>query len=225
MKILAVADEECAALWDYYRPGKLKDYDLILSCGDLKGEYLSFLVTMGHCPVLYVPGNHDGRYEKRPPEGCDCIDGRLVIYRGLRVLGLGGSCLYSGEKHQYTQRQMERRVHKLKKAIRAAGGVDIVVTHAAPRGVGDLDDLPHRGFSAFLSLLECYHPQYLLHGHVHMRYGQNIPREQEYAGTQVINCCERYTLEASPKKPFLPPSPLKRLFLRLFVKNLEILDA
>ena len=30
MKILTLADEECKALWDYYTPGKLKDYDLIL---------------------------------------------------------------------------------------------------------------------------------------------------------------------------------------------------
>ena len=34
MKILTVSDEECAALWDNYVPGRLKEYDLILSCGD-----------------------------------------------------------------------------------------------------------------------------------------------------------------------------------------------
>ncbi len=85
MKILAVADEECSALWDFYVPGRLKDYDLILSSGDLKASYLSFLVTMAKCPVMYVHGNHDTNYEHKPPEGCDCIDGRLVIYKGLWV--------------------------------------------------------------------------------------------------------------------------------------------
>ena len=59
MKILTVADEECPFLWDYYTPGKLSKYELILSSGDLKAEYLSFLVTMARCPVLYVHGNHD----------------------------------------------------------------------------------------------------------------------------------------------------------------------
>ena len=39
MKILAVSDEECAALWDHYVPGRLQGYDLILSCGDLKPDY------------------------------------------------------------------------------------------------------------------------------------------------------------------------------------------
>ena len=46
MKILALSDEECPALWEYYTPGKLDGFDLILSCGDLKADYLSFLVTM-----------------------------------------------------------------------------------------------------------------------------------------------------------------------------------
>ena len=67
MKILLVSDEEDKYLWDYYRPGRLAGIDLILSAGDLKAEYLSFLVTMANRPLLYVPGNHDGDYARRPP--------------------------------------------------------------------------------------------------------------------------------------------------------------
>ena len=67
MKILAISDEECSALWDYYTPGKLREYDLIISCGDLKADYLSFLVTVANIPVLYVHGNHDGGYLEYPP--------------------------------------------------------------------------------------------------------------------------------------------------------------
>ena len=78
MKILTLADVECKALWDYYTPGKLKDYDLILSCGDLKPAYLSFLVTMGKAPLFYVHGNHDDRYRETPPDGCECIEDRLM---------------------------------------------------------------------------------------------------------------------------------------------------
>ena len=70
MKILVVADEESTYLWDHYRPGMLKDYSMILSAGDLKASYLSFLVTMANRPLLYVHGNHDASYAYRPPEGC-----------------------------------------------------------------------------------------------------------------------------------------------------------
>ncbi len=224
MKILVVADEESVSLWDYYRPGKLKDYGLILSCGDLKPEYLSFLVTMANCPVFYIHGNHDGRYATKAPEGCDCAEDKLVIYKGLRILGLGGCCRYNDSPHQYTQRQMEKRVHKLQRAIRAAGGVDVVMTHTAPLGVGDQEDIPHRGFEAFLGLMEGWHPQYLCHGHIHLRYGMNIQRIREYADTKVVNCCGAYDLEIRPDGTLPKMTWLRRLYISWFVKNLHIMD-
>ena len=159
MKILLVSDEEDKYLWDFYKPGRLKDIDLILSAGDLKAEYLSFLVTMANRPLLYVPGNHDGGYAQRPPEGCQCIDGKLATVGGLRILGLGGSALYNGGPHQYTERQMRRRIHRLRLKLALAGGVDIVLTHAPVRGFGDEDNMTHRGFEAFLPLLDQYKPR------------------------------------------------------------------
>jgi len=224
MKILAVADEECLSLWDYYRPGCLADYELILSSGDLNAKYLSFLVTMARCPVMYVHGNHDHGYETEPPEGCDSIDGKLVVYKGIRILGLGGCLRYRNGSHQYSEREMQRRIRKLKQAIRLVGGVDIVLTHAAPLGVGDWDDRSHQGFASFLDLIDSYHPHYMLHGHVHLNYGQNIPRIREYAGTKVINCCKKYELEYDFPKMFCGLTSFQRLYARLFVKNLQIIS-
>ena len=195
MKILAVSDVECSALWGHYVPGKLDGYDLILSCGDLKAEYLSFLVTMAKCPVLYVHGNHDGRYEKRPPEGCDCIDDKLVVYNGIRILGLGGCRRYHPGPHQYTEQQMRKRIRKLRYTLWRAGGVDIVVTHAPAKGLGDDKDPAHWGFEALRELLDKYQPKVMLHGHVHLNYGQNVKRELSYGNTTVINATERSTWE------------------------------
>lgn len=195
MKILALSDEECPALYDYYVPGRLADYDLILSCGDLHASYLSFIVTMARAPVLYIHGNHDTGYDRAPPEGCDCIDDQLIVYKGLRILGLGGCYKYRPGPHQYTEGEMRKRIRKLKWQLWRHKGVDIVITHAPPKGVGDLDDAAHRGFEAFLELIDKYHPKYLLHGHIHLRYGTDKTREREYHGTQVINVSERYDLE------------------------------
>ena len=200
MKILLVSDEEDRFLWDYYTPGRLKGIDLILSAGDLKAEYLSFLVTMANRPLLYVPGNHDGGYAQRPPEGCQCIDGKLVTVGGLRILGLGGSALYNGGPHQYTEKQMRRRIHRLRLKLALAGGVDIVLTHAPVRGFGDEDNMTHRGFEAFLPLLDQYQPRYLVHGHIHQRYGANRPRCHQYGETTIVNATGRYILEF-PDKP------------------------
>ena len=195
MKILTISDEECGALWDYYTPGRLDGYDLIISCGDLSSHYLSFLVTMAKCPVVYVHGNHDGSYDQRPPEGCDCIDDHIVTFNGVRILGLGGCRRYHPGPHQYTEKQMRRRIARLRWKLWRMGGVDIVVSHAAPEGLGDADDRAHWGFAALRELIDKYQPKYLVHGHVHMSYGYNIPRELDHNGTKVINAYERYTIE------------------------------
>lgn len=202
MKILCVSDEECPALWTEYARNRLREYDLIISCGDLKSEYLSFLVTLARCPVLYVHGNHDVDYGKRPPEGCDCIDGKLVEYNGLRILGLGGCRRYHPGDHQYTERQMRRRIRKLRLPLWRTKGVDILVTHAPAEGLGDAKDAAHLGFGAFRDFLEKYRPQYMLHGHVHLRYEYGRERILSYGDTTIINVSERYELETgNPGRP------------------------
>ena len=195
MKILTLSDEECPALYDYYTPGKLDGYDLIISCGDLNAKYLSFIVTMARVPVLYVHGNHDTGYSRVPPEGCDCIDDQLIVYKGVRILGLGGCRKYHDGPHQYSEKEMQKRIRKLRWKLWRHKGVDIVVTHAPPAGVGDSDDPAHRGFETLLALIDKYHPKYLLHGHVHLNYGMDQTRVREYNGTTVINTCQRYDLE------------------------------
>lgn len=212
MKILTVSDEECPALWDYYVPGRLAGYDLILSCGDLNAKYLSFLVTMARCPLLYVHGNHDVNYNIVPPEGCDCIDGQIVMYNGLRILGLGGCRRYHRGAHQYTENEMRRRILKLRLQLTKLKGVDIVVTHAPPEGLGDADDPAHWGFAALRELLDQYHPQYLVHGHVHMAYGHNIPRVLEYGDTKIINACERFSFEIPDRE--VPPKQLGQVIYK-----------
>ncbi|MGN0354945.1 MAG: metallophosphoesterase [Muricoprocola sp.] len=191
MKILAIADEESKYLWDFYEEGKLDDIDLILSAGDLKPEYLSFLVTMGKAPVLYVHGNHDGKYSRKPPEGCICIDEDLYEFNGVRILGLGGSMCYSGGEHQYTEFQMQKRVVKLLLKIMLNGGFDILLTHAPAYGVNDGEDLPHRGFQIFRRLISRYKPKFFIHGHVHMSYGRKYKRYDRLDETNVINAYER----------------------------------
>ena len=195
MKLLLIADEENPLYWDYYRPGRLKDIDLILAAGDLKAEYLTFLVTMGRAPLLYVHGNHDKGYEKRPPEGCVCVDGDLVTVNGLRILGLGGCQLYNYGPHQYTEKQMARRIRKLRWKLFRSHGVDFVLTHAPPKGIGDAEDPAHRGFASFLTLMDRYHPRYLVHGHVHTRYGVRTEKILRYGDTTVINACGHRILE------------------------------
>lgn len=195
MKLLLISDRESPYLWDYYQPGRLDGVDLILSCGDLNSKYLSFLVTMGRAPLFYVHGNHDKTYDRHPPEGCECAEDRIVSFKGLRILGLGGSYLYSGGPHQYTEEQMARRIRRLRFQLWKSGGVDIVLTHAPMRGYGDGEDYAHQGFSSLLHLVDKHRPRYLIHGHVHANYGANLPRVLHRGETTVINAYERFVLD------------------------------
>lgn len=191
MRILAIGDEESSYLWDHFEKSKLEDVDLIISCGDLNPSYLSFLVTLYSIPVLYVHGNHDGKYQNMPPEGCTCIEDEIFVYEGVRILGLGGSVRYTGGPHQYTERDMRKRVRKLWFQLWRRKGFDILVTHAPAYQLNDGRDLPHQGFQVFLKLIEKYHPRFFLHGHVHMSYGRNHKRYDRYQDTHVINAYER----------------------------------
>jgi hypothetical protein len=93
---------------------------------------------------------------------------------GLRIAGLGGCLRYSAGPNQYTDREQARRAMVLRARarwhrLRRGGGVDVLITHAPPRGVGDEDDPPHRGFTALHGLAGALHPTLMLHGHVHPR--------------------------------------------------------
>lgn len=194
MKILLVSDKEEPYIWDYFDRERFEGVEMILSCGDLKAEYLSFLVTMIHAPLFYVHGNHNKDYAKHPPEGCVPVEGKFLVYKGIRILGLGGSYMYNGEDFQYTEEQMARRIRRLTPKIWWHKGFDILMTHAPAFGLGDGSDICHRGFQCFNALLDKYSPSYFIHGHQHLNYKKQ-PRIIRYKNTNVINAYGYHILE------------------------------
>lgn len=195
MKILLLADIESKYLWDYFEKSKLDGIDLILSCGDLKPQYLSFLASFTKAPVLYVHGNHDDCYDNMPPDGCISIEDKIYVYNGIRIMGLGGSLRYNGGKNQYTQNQMKRRLRKMWLPLKINKGIDIFVTHAPAAGLNEGDDHVHKGFEAFLDVLDTYKPKYFVHGHIHKNYQSNFVRESKYKETMIVNGYDRYIIE------------------------------
>jgi hypothetical protein len=188
VRVLAVSDEVDEAL--AADPGAARTAELILACGDLPFEYLGRLMNVLDIPLVFVPGNHDldvsgfrqarsgltlrAGLPARPPwpDGAVSADGRVVDVAGLRVAGLGGCLRYRAGPNQYTDRQQARRALRLRglarwRRLRDGRGVDVLLTHAPPRGVGDGDDPPHQGFTALHGLAGALAPAFVLHGHVH----------------------------------------------------------
>lgn len=199
MKILAISDEEVVKFYDNYRDGIFDGYDCILSSGDLHRNYLEFIATMAHCPVYYVRGNHDDSFDFRPPGGCICVEDRIHVVNGVRILGLGGSYRYRDGTNFYTEKQMRKRIRKLWFSLWYYKGFDILLTHAPAYGLNDMDNVSHRGFECFLELMEKYRPKYFIHGHVHRNYGVGIPQIDHYQETMVINACGYCAFEYEEK--------------------------
>jgi Icc-related predicted phosphoesterase len=194
MKILVVADVESNYIWDFFDKSKFSDIEFVISCGDLKSSYLSFLVTMLGVPVFYIHGNHDKRYDTQPPEGCDCIEDKVITYHNVRIAGLGGCMEYTGGMHQYTEVSMQKRVRKLIKASK--GHIDLFVTHAPTFDLGDdRTSLCHRGFKTFYDIYDAVNPHYHLHGHNHLTYSSNAQRILDYRDIKIINGYNYYILD------------------------------
>ena len=130
-----VADIEEKSLYDHFRPERWANagIQVVISCGDLKPTYLDFLASMFNVPCLYVRGNHDVTYEANPPGGWVNLDGKVHRIGGIGFYGLEGSPWYNGGPAQYTEAQMTWRARWTRLHHWTGGGIDVLVSHAAPR--------------------------------------------------------------------------------------------
>jgi Icc-related predicted phosphoesterase len=195
MKILTISDRVEPVLHDHFDGRQFEGVDLILGCGDLPPEYLTFVSGKLNAPLYFVRGNHDLRYDVAPPRGCINLADELVQFRGKNILGLEGSRWYNGGPHQYTESEMRRKIRRLRPRIWRKGGVDIVITHAPPRHIHDAEDRCHKGFKSFCWLLDKYSPYYFIHGHIHTNFNRPSDRVTMVNRTNVINSYGYYLFD------------------------------
>jgi len=197
VKVLALSDQVVDGIYSSHIRERFGDVDLLLSCGDLPYSYLEYVVTMLAVPAFYVHGNHDrpeyaanGRTLVEPG-GWVNLDGGVAKVGPLLLAGLEGSLRYKPRApYQYTEEEMWVKTLRLAPAllfnrIRYGRYLDILITHAPPKGIHDGEDLPHRGFTAFRWLMDRFRPRYLLHGHKHVYRPQTT--RTRYGDTTVIN--------------------------------------
>ncbi|MBU3952516.1 MAG: metallophosphoesterase [Proteobacteria bacterium] len=189
IKILAVSDYIDKDLTRQVEDKTLTPVDLIISCGDLAPEYLSFLRDRLDTPLYYIKGNHDIRYTRTNPMGCENIHGRVVSFGSLNILGLEGSLWYNGGMNQYTDAMMQKILFWMWFSIWRKGRIHLVVTHAPPRHIHDREDRCHMGFESFKSLIIKHTPDYFVHGHIHQEFETAGERITQFHTTQVINTC------------------------------------
>lgn len=196
LKILTVSDFIDDALTQMVENKTLEPVDLIIACGDLAPEYLSFLRDRLDKPLFYVKGNHDIRYSPSNPVGCKNIHAKLIRFKSLNIMGLEGSMWYNGGMNQYTDREMKKIIFGMWFSIWRKGGINIVVTHAPPRHIHDAENHCHMGFESFVKLINKRKPDYFIHGHIHKDFKSHEERITTVNTTKVINTCGYTILEA-----------------------------
>jgi len=189
LKILCVSDFIDKELTRKVETREIKALDLIISCGDLAPEYLSFLRDRLDTPLYYVKGNHDIRYTSTNTMGCINIHNRVVSFHSLNIIGLEGSLWYNGGANQYTDEEMKKIIFWNRFCMWRRGGIHMVVTHAPPRHIHDREDRCHMGFESFIPLIKKQNPDYFIHGHIHQDFRAFEDRITQVNDTKVINTC------------------------------------
>jgi Icc-related predicted phosphoesterase len=219
MRILCVSDQVDPIVYSPRMRERFRDVDLILSAGDLPKEYLGFISSMLNRPLIFVAGNHDiGEMAARSggnswtygsETGRDDDQGaidagfRLIREEELSILGLPGSMLYNGGPNQYSEFAMGLRLallvpRLLLNRLFRGRAVDVVLTHAAPKGIHDRMDPCHRGFRSYLWLMRLAKPRWLVHGHIHL-YDLADVRITRYEDTTVVNAFGHWILDTEER--------------------------
>jgi Icc-related predicted phosphoesterase len=211
MRILCVSDQVDPLVYSTRIRERFGGIDLVLSAGDLPLEYLGYIASMLNCPLLYVEGNHDS--ESAPavfPWGSHDLDAsfgtrntgfRLVREGGISILGLPGSIRYNGGPNQFSDLAMSLHILALVPRLAFARlwrgrAVDIVLTHAPPRGIHDREDPCHRGFGAFRLLMRYAKPSWFVHGHIHL-YDLGERRVSVEGATTIVNAFGHWIIDTA----------------------------
>ena len=190
MKILAISDAWSPDIWERPDECGVNDTDIIVSCGDLNTAYLEFVQEKLNKPLYYVRGNHDK--DVKHLKNAFHLDSKIVNVGGVRFLGFDS---LSRDGKLLTNEEVSVRVEIMKRIIEREGGFDVLVTHHPLRGFCDGNDELHKGYEAYVKLLDEYKPKVMLYGHIHLDFYKHYERCTMYANTKLVNAYKHIIVE------------------------------
>ena len=215
MKILCISDQIDPQVYSPRIKERFSDIDLVLSAGDLPMDYLDFIISTLNKPLFFVFGNHNNQelkhykklltfpliqQEENEYFGCGAvyIEAKVKTEGDFIIAGLGGSMRYNNGPNQFTNFEMFLEIIKLIPRLlfnRILRGryLDILLTHAPPKGIHDKNDKCHTGFKVYLWFMKVFRPKYLIHGHTHI-YDMCEVRTTKWKNTTVVNAFSHYIL-------------------------------
>ena len=215
MKILCISDQIDPQVYSPQIKERFGDIDIVLAAGDLPLDYLDFIVSSLNKPLFFVFGNHHTEelrhyrriwntpliHEDRDYMGCGAVHlGTKIKTEGKFILaGLGGSMRYNNGPNQFSDFEMYIEIVKIIPSLlwnRITKGrfVDILLTHAPPKGIHDKKDKCHIGFKSYLWFMKTFKPKFLVHGHIHL-YDLSDVRRSDWKETTIINAYNHYIID------------------------------
>ena len=197
MIALTLSDVQLQQIYSARIRERFSAVDLVISCGDLPYYYQEYVISMLDKPLFFVRGNHDKMIEyseagnRAAPRGGVNLHRRVLNHKGLLLAGVEGSLRYREGPFQYSQFEMWMHVFSLAPRMlynkfRHGRYLDVLATHAPPKGVHDKSDLTHQGIDAFLWLIQVFQPTYHIHGHIHVYHPDEVTLSH-VGRTQVVN--------------------------------------
>jgi predicted phosphodiesterase len=176
MKVVVWSDTHCL-----HEQVSLPDGDILIHAGDFTGRgkfddirrFNDFLGGLPHRYKVVIAGNHDWAFEKTPEEAralltaATYLQDSEIVLEGIRIYGSPWQPAFFDWAFNLPRGAEIRQKWEL-----IPEGLDILVTHGPPRGIGDKTRLGcHAGCQDLLELVELRRPRYHLFGHIHEGYG------------------------------------------------------
>jgi hypothetical protein len=191
IRILAASDEPDPVLGHETNRQALGAIDLIVTCGDLESDWVSFLGDMFHAPIVRILGNHDVRSDEPavavPEPLLAGVESRLAV----PIVGLS----WPGRPPRRASLLAWWQVLRI--VVGRIGRAPVLVaSHIAPAGLGDAPDPYHRGLRSYRWLLHRLRPPLWLHGHTTL--ASIVAWRVTEGRTQVVNVTGSLLVELLP---------------------------
>jgi hypothetical protein len=199
VRILAISDERDHTLDDARNREPLGPVDLVVGCGDLAPDWLSFVADAFLAPLVYVRGNHDDRGPWPTPPGVPAaasgVDRRTIP--GLPILALSWP-RFTRDGARRDEASAWSQVARLGiDAVRSPRPPVLIVSHVPPRDAGDTPTDPyHRGFAAYRFLADRVRPPLWLHGHTNL--AAQAGWVERCGSTTLLNATGSVLVEVAP---------------------------
>ena len=187
---------------------KIPDGDIFIFGGDISEtgriedliDFNRFIGELPHKYKIIIDGNHDLSPEKISQLITNAVylQHELIEIEDIRIWGTSWQFWLSDQiqrkKNQVNPQELWQEI---------PSGIDILITHFPPYGIGDLTRSgKHLGSKDLLSAIRRIKPQYHIFGHVHESYGLFKEKINNFEIT-LINASATIGFGTNPNPPII----------------------